>query len=526
VRALGRLGDPRASAALVLALRDPSADVKQETLAALGRTRATDAVDAIAPFLSERAPRLRLAAIDALGRIGSPEAVRALVAALGSGEEAAAGLEPTPLRAALVSAGPAAVPALHALLAGSPPGPAAASAAWVLGALRATGEAPAIVAAMRRGVLPVPAALHALAGAGAAVELPVALEFVNDPSPALRTEALDATLALLDAGPPDGRAVEPLAAALRDAHPSAADRAKIVAALGKTRAPRVAPLLAGLARASDPAVRLAAMDALGEVGPADGAGAPLLEALASSDASVRLHAATALGECGGPAERDALLDKLKGGDGVDRAAVLEALGGVLSRAPTEGAVARLADALTLAAGGARDGVLEALGRATLDSAVRVLADVSHSGDADDRRAAATLAAAHPGNAAALALVRALADDADPGVRAQAAWSLGTMGDGSDAARLEALAKSTLPDVAGNAAAALARLGPRAPGPTAPAAAPGRPVLVYVVPATSDAPRPGAPYALLFSDGTVRRGTTDRRGAVFEPSAPPGTVTLR
>jgi hypothetical protein len=52
------------------------------------------------------------------------------------------------------------------------------------------------------------------------------------------------------------------------------------------------------------------------------------------------------------------------------------------------------------------------------------------------------------------------------------------------------------------------------------------VLVYVVPDGSDTPRPNASYAMRFADGTVRSGTTDRRGAVFEPLAPEGDVLLR
>jgi hypothetical protein len=40
------------------------------------------------------------------------------------------------------------------------------------------------------------------------------------------------------------------------------------------------------------------------------------------------------------------------------------------------------------------------------------------------------------------------------------------------------------------------------------------------------PRPDGSYAMVFADGTVRAGTTDRRGAVFEPLAPEGDVALR
>ncbi len=62
-------------------------------------------------------------------------------------------------------------------------------------------------------------------------------------------------------------------------------------------------------------------------------------------------------------------------------------------------------------------------------------------------------------------------------------------------------------------------------PAVPAPARTRPTLVYVVAEGAAAPRPGAPFALVFADGTVRLGETDRRGAVFDPVAPEGEVRL-
>jgi HEAT repeat protein len=622
-RALGDLGGPRASSALVLVLRDQNNDVRRDALAALGRMRAADAVDAIAPFATDRTPALRMAGLGALGRIASTDAVRVLVQALGVGDDATGSLDRTPVRDALVTAGPAAVPPLRALIAGSPPSAAATSAAWVLGELKATAEAPAIVSAMRRGAVPTAAALHALAGAGTASEVPIVLEFVADPSPVVRGEALGAAMALLDPNHPDGRAVEPLAAALRDARPSARERARIAALLGRTGAPRAAPLLVELVHAHDAALRLAAIDALGTLGgqapPASGAStadAALLEVLDSPDASVRLHAAVALSEAGGATARDSLLAKLDGGDEVDRAALLTALGGVLARAPSEPAVVRLTGALELAAGPERDGIVEALGRAPLGSAVKALAAVAKRDEPADRRVAAALLAAHPSDPGALAVARALLDDPDPGVRAQAAWTLGTLGDASDVARLDALAHSAEVDTAPDAVAAIGRIAARLRAPEtavktlcpfladprpypranalaalalsgtrcetsgaaerallaedpsddvraaaalllsrAPttddtralercarsdpsgavaarcrsrAALPSRThaVLIYVVPDTSAQPHPSAPYAMLLADGLVHAGTTDRRGAVFDPVAPEGEVTLR
>ncbi len=632
VRALGDLGDSRAASALVLALRDQNADVRRDALAALGRMHAGDAVDAIAPFVADPAPPLRLAALAALGRIATPDAVRVLVGAMGTGDDGAGSLETTPVREAIVVAGTPVVPSLRAVLAGAPSSPAATSAAWVLGALHARSEAAAIVVAMRRGALPAAAAMHALAGAGTNREVPVVLEFVADRSAAVRAEALGAALALLDPRHPDGRAVEPLAAALRDARPNAGERARIATLLGRTGAPRAAPLLIELTHAEDSELRLAAVDALGVLGSeSQSAASPaawskadhdrtddaLIVALGSPDASLRLRAAVALSEAGTGRARDALLARLDGGDEIDRAAVLTALGGTLARTPNDASVAKLASALELSAGPERDAVIDAIGRAPLASAARVLSQIARSEEPFDRRSAATMCAAHPGDAAAMATVRALLRDPDPSVRAQAAWSLGAIGDRGDIPRLEAVVKDADGDAAVNATAAIARIAARshAPDAASPAlcarvtdsrvfvranalaglalagircqdgaaeratladdpaedarAAAARAVarspgaddaralarcarsdpssavaarcrtggpsgledathaaLVYVVPDGFDTPKPNASYAILFADGMLRAGTTDRRGAVFEPFAPEGAVRLR
>ena len=52
-----------------------------------------------------------------------------------------------------------------------------------------------------------------------------------------------------------------------------------------------------------------------------------------------------------------------------------------------------------------------------------------------------------------------------------------------------------------------------------------PVLVYVVPMGESAPVPRAPFALVRADGLMRLGITDRRGTLFERYAPRGQVSL-
>ncbi|WP_394821043.1 HEAT repeat domain-containing protein [Pendulispora albinea] len=471
VRALGELGDARASQALILTLRDNANEVRVESLHALGRLRTPEAVETISPFATDRNPALRQAALAALGRIGTRESMRALIGALGVADDAGGGLERTPARQALVAVGSAAtapISELSAVLKGSPNPQVATSVAWVLGELRAQSEAPTIISAMRRGVLPSAAALHALAGAGTRDSIPVVLEYVGDKNPVVRSEAARAAKALLDPTRPDGRAVEPLAAALRNTNLSQDESAALAILLGRTGAPRAAPILVSLSNTKKfPVLRLAAIDALGTLGPADADDA-LLEKLDDSDATVRLHAAIALGDAGKDRAREALLGKLDGGEELDRAAVLTALGGVLARVPSEGAIIRLARALELGAGPERDALLLAIGRSNLPSAVRALGTLLRSNDPDDRRTIATVLSAQPSGGPAEALARGLLRDPDPTVRAQAAWSMGALGDAADRGggsggidALTAVIPSPDLDTAINATAAVGRLAARA-----------------------------------------------------------------
>lgn len=481
VRALGDLGDGRATQALLLALRDNVPEVKIEALSALGRLRAPDAVDAIAPLALERNPAVRQGALIALGRIGTPRAVRALAKALGTQEDATAGLERTPVRDALVSAGPAAVTELTPLLDRPISASVATSIAWVLGELRATSSAGAIVAALRKGTLPPAAALRGLAGAGTPEQVPVVLEFVADPGPQVREEARGAAMALLDPTHPDGRAVEPLAATLKSARTAPQERAALAMLLGRTGAPRAAAELIGLANAKDSPLRLAAIDALGALGAAAAAAATgatdpdrsgqspvqsaaddaLVPLLSDTDAPVRLHAAIAVGAAGGVKARKLLLAKLGGREELDRFALFTALGGVLERYPDDAATKRAWRELEIAAGPERDALIEAGGRARVPSALKALGDVAKSSDPDDRRAVAEVLAAQTG-APAVALLRTLLDDHDPSIRAEAAFALGSAGDAAQLPVLTTLLRGGDVEVATNASAALARIARKLP----------------------------------------------------------------
>ena len=512
VRALGELGDPRATQALLLALRDNVPEVKTEALAALGRLHAPEAASAIAPLALERNPQVKQAALVALGRIGTPEAVRALIRALGTQDDANGTLERTPVRDALIAAGPVAVTELTALLDRPISSSVATSAAWVLGELKATASAPAIVNALRKGVLQPNAALRALAGAGTAEQVPVVLEFVADPSPTVREEALKAATALLDPSKPDGRAVEPLAALLRNPRASTTERAAVATLLGRTGAPRAAAELAGLVGSKDIPLRLAAIDALGALGAAQSGAADdaLVPLLTDTESSVRLHSAIALAACGGTKARTKLFEKLDSDEELDRYALFTALGGILERLGDEKSAARLFRELGVAAGPERDAVLEAAGRAKAPGVIQSLQDTAKSGDADDRRMVAAVLTAHKGEAPAIALARSLTADSDVNVRAQAAFTLGTIADAGAAADLVKLARSGDLDVAANAAAGLARIAQTA----------GASIASSVCPLLADGRATVRANALVaLANGKVRcsDGKTERKLLVDDPS---------
>lgn len=488
VRTLGELGDPKASAALVIALRDQALEVRIEALSALGRLRAADAVASIAPLATESSKKagasdVRRAALAALGRIGTTAAVDAIVKTFGQYEDAAPGTGPSPAREAAVAAGVAATPTLLVALEGesggssTPPGgltpsPApsgasasAASAAWALGEIRASGAGVAIAKAMRRGLVPLPIGLHALASLGDTSQLPVCLEHVAAPDRAVRVEALAATAKLLDPERPDGRAVEPLLASL-DVAQTPEDRAEIAALLGRTGAARVAPVLVGLTAAKSEHLRVSAIDALGTLG-APASGKTLVKLLEDPSATVRLRAAIALGRAGGPDVVNPTIALLSAAQ-ADRLAVALAVGGLLERHGDAQGVAAAREAVATA-GTERDLLLVALGRARDGVGVGALAALLTGGanDLDGRRTIALALGARLGDAAALPLVVGLAADADASVRAQAAWSLGAVGAAAELPLATKLLHDPASAVAANAAASIGRLVARHPALSAP-----------------------------------------------------------
>ncbi len=647
-RALGELGEPRAASALVLAVRDQVAQVRIEAVTALGRLRAAEAVLSIAPLLEEReSSDVRAAALAALGHIGTQGAIRLLIKALATDDVHS---DASTVRTALRRSGPNAKPALLDALRSYVPG-IAAGAALTLGPMGVTGEGthtpsgsgggegPAIVEAIRRGNVPPEPGLRALALLGDPNTVPVVLEFLGHSSPTIRRQAMLALEVLLEPSRHDGRAVEPLAAMLRRAQLTLEERESLVRALGRTGAPRalatLVPLCGPRQRLS---LRLAALDALGAIGPA-GQDATLLDALQDADAAVRTRAAFALSLTAASTTVSTLLSRLVEAPAQDRIAVGVALSGALSRSVEARVVERIRGLVSTVGDRERDALIEGLGRMRGAESGAALAQIAAGArDAADRCKAAEALANRADRGLAL---RALLDDPDANVRAQAAWSWAAGGASREGPRADEanrrspadlrdsldrvlpLMKAPEPDVATNATASVYALGLElavaGEGPAGqraaealcramrdshayvrvnalvglaglhqrctdgrferdvlandpvdlarmaaarllasvplsaadsrallrcvgtdrsgsvarvcrdplPAAKPSgaSPLIIFVVPDGSTKPEPRAPFALLRSDGLVRAGVADRRGALFEEREPKGTVRL-
>ena len=608
-RALGQLADARATSALVLALRDSDESVRVAALEALAQLTDKSAALAVVALLREDdRPAVRAAALAALAAIPSSEGVDALMSALASDDPEA---DDSPVRKALSTVGDRASKRLLDCLVGQPAPALADGCALALADAGNSRAGAAIADALQRGVVRTRAALRALGRLGNPASVPVVLEYLVDPDPFVRKSAVDAAGALLDPQRPDGRAVEPIARALDRAGSDKTERAALIALLGKTGSPRAVARLMPLAEhTDDPALRIVALEALGQLGSA-GQDRALLAGLDAEEPPVRLAAAIALRRSASGASARVLLDRLDRAAEQDRAAITIALAGAFERTRDPRDLARGERLLVMSREGERDALIEALGRSAL-GVERLLTFVEKSGNSSDRAKVAEALGAH---ATAVALLRKLTADSDSSVRANAVWALGTGGSAAELPVLAAALRDRDVAVAGNAAAALGRIAARTRAPVAsflcgaladtrsyvranalsalrvaksrcpkaeelallsrdrsevvrrdaaelvasvpgPSAAADRaalarcaeedpsgsvaatcsepprrdtkgtePISVFVIPNGESSPQPRVPFALVLANGLMRLGVTDRRGSVFEPTAPRGYVSL-
>jgi HEAT repeat protein len=453
-RALGDLGDKRAGAVLVLGLRDSSADVVRESARSLGVLRAEMGTSALIALLPSRQPATLRAAMHALGRIATPEAISALVVELGRATSDRATLEETPIRRALLSAGDKARLPLENVLASGTFWPAT-SAAWVLGRMaRANGAR--LAEALRRGRIDAAVALDSLSRVGGEAALLAGLGALRDHRAAVRSAARAAVSAGLPSEGSDGRAVEPLLAAIALANAAPLELAELLRLLGMTRAERAVDTLQIFLSHDDVRLAVAATEGLAKM-PSRRAIEALASLLAHRTPEVRLAAAGALRQTPSTDAAKYIVNLLNDEPRVDRTTALNALAGPVSRGARP---PNVNDALEHAHGAERGAWLELAVLANPnDLAQRLQTDV-----ATDRRALTQTPWAK--SSATTRLARSLLNDGDPAVRTHAAWQLGSLGDASDLPRLADLAQRGDPAAAANATAAFAHLAASDAGATA------------------------------------------------------------
>lgn len=441
--ALQSLPDPAAGQALCAALRTASGNQRVGVLTALAVRRDPATLPALKEYLSSDDPAVATAAIAALGAVGGTQAATALSALLGQPQTAR--LEPEltdallKVAAGLVDAGlapPALV--LYERILAQPNATVPARAGAAAGLLRA--QPPAATATLLRFLEGDDQALRA-----------VALRHLHGLPPSVVVQTFAPRLGEM---PED--VVEPITLALADRGGSEATEA-----------------LAHAATSATPAVRLAALRALGRVeGNADVA-TVLLDVAASTAGAEQAAARDALDHARGPAFESALVAGLRDGPAPRRVEAARSVGqrGLEAATPALLEAARDADpsvrsaalaALSETAGpDAYPAVVGLLAQATSDAdrttLERALVTVARRIDAEETRTAplvAALAQAAPpaaasllsvlsalGGTAALEAVRAAAARPEPSVRGAALRALANWPDAAAAEDLLGAAKS-------------------------------------------------------------------------------------
>ncbi|HUJ60792.1 MAG TPA: HEAT repeat domain-containing protein [Kofleriaceae bacterium] len=428
VRAIGKLGDRAAVPALIRLMNDPQDEtVRMAAVGALGQLGAVDALDALTEQLSTGSDTYREKVAYALGQIAaSPnagkageDAMRVLVENLAQQSTRHAANE------ALRVAGRAAVPALVEHLAGRLKGDPT-SAVKLLGEGADPRATATLAAELERGRVAIPLVLKALGATGDPAALVPVLGVLGNKDPAIRLAAMEALRPLLGR---DARAGDVLVEHLADDDLEV----RVLAAeyLGTLGIATATPRLVALAGPGNPTrLRLAAIDALGEIGKPEAARA-LVDVLREGPTELHRAAATALSYIADPATIPALIAQAQSDRGPTRDEIVRALGATLRGHP-DPAARRLLRALT--------------DDANLKVGVAAICGLAAAGDvADDAP-----------------LLRTLVDQAATDRRRAAAWALGELHDPGGWDPLARAMSAKDDRVVGDAAWALGELAAAAP----------------------------------------------------------------
>jgi HEAT repeat protein len=491
--ALGNIGGPEATAALTRSLGDSDSVVRMravKALGAIGRAGNAAVVVSLIPRLEDDKADVRIATIGVLEELGDRRAVIPLVARFGDTSPEA---RRTAVRAVGKLGDASGVPALIRLM-NDPNEDVRTAAVGALGQLRAVDAIDALTDQLTAGsetyrqkvayalgqIAAVPGA--AKAGEDAMRTLVANLEATSTRNAAkealhvagraavpalvahlqgrIHGDPASAVALLADAG--DARATATLAAELergRVAMPI------VLKALGATRDPQaLVPVLGALA-SKDPAIRLAAMEALRPLLGSDArAGDVLAEHLADDDLEIRVLAAEYLGGLGVGSAAGKLAALAQPGNPIRlRHAAIDALGeiGRAGRLPAQ------VDALKVLLDVLREGPAElhapaatALSYIASPAALPPLIALARADHGPTRaelvRAIGATLRGHA-DAGARKLLRELADDGNVRVGLAAITGLGAAGDPADAPFLRQVVEQAAADRRRAAAAALGAL---------------------------------------------------------------------
>lgn len=332
VRAVGKLGDKSAVPALIRLMNDPAEDVRTAAVGSLGLLGAVEALDALTEQLGTGTDLFRAKVAYALGQIAaSPGAGKA-------GEDAMKTLvenlaTPVTRKAAtdaLKVAGKAAVPALVAHLGGRLKGDPTTAVTLLAENADARATA-ALTAELERGRVAMPLVLAALGATHDPAALVPVLGALSNKDAAIRLAAMEALRPLLGS---DARAGDVLVEHLDDADLEV----RILAAeyLGMVKVAAAVPKLTALAGPGNPTrLRLAAIDALGQIGATNGATGgvrspavtkALLGALREGPPELHRSAATALAYIADPSVVSQLAADIATDRGPTRHELVRALG--------------------------------------------------------------------------------------------------------------------------------------------------------------------------------------------------------
>ena len=456
--ALASFADARALSSLTVALGDSEVAVRRAAATSLGWLRARTSVPDLIQ-LAESDPESSVvgSALIALGRVGDAAALGALLRGLerrAVAPAAIAGLERFAEPKLRDDALRRCVKLSANLI-------RIEGCARALVRVKAKGAGERVVGALRGRRIQEAVGLGILGNIGEAEFLPTVLEYLSAGDPLVRSRAIAAASKLLDPERPDGRVIEPIVHALRGARHRVREQQALLRLLGQSGAGAAIELLAEAAEGEE-SLKLAAVSGLGNIRGGGKSGelrdTALLRTLQTGAPVVRLQAARGIARVSGESAGRSLVQMFGEALPAERAWILRALRGVISRHPSPQLLASAQALMSRAVLSEQSLVVEIIAaggtQQSSDMLTGWLADARH------RRLRGKIAeglAAQPSGAKALAT---LVQHPDVAVRSNASWSLGHVGSAEHAASLRLALLDPEVSVVANAVSALGTLSAR------------------------------------------------------------------